>query len=86
MIIFNVEFSFTVMEGGEKLLKNVSTATHKVVDAYVHALCSKYPKYRYVVGIDANTIYRFLWTVPEWISDFIMTLPQPYPAGELLNK
>ncbi|WAQ94286.1 H17B6-like protein [Mya arenaria] len=43
-----------------------------VVDAYEHAITAKYPKYRYVVGWDANYIFRPLWMVPEWLSDFLL--------------
>ncbi|XP_052818550.1 17-beta-hydroxysteroid dehydrogenase type 6-like [Mya arenaria] len=44
-----------------------------VVDAYEHAVTAKYPKYRYVVGWDANYIFRPLWMAPEWFSDFILS-------------
>ncbi|KAK3095115.1 hypothetical protein FSP39_010460 [Pinctada imbricata] len=64
-----------------KALDGSSKDTYKVVDAYVHALCAKYPKYRYVVGTDANTIFRFLWTVPEWLSDFLLCSKLPVPRG-----
>ncbi|XP_050388748.1 retinol dehydrogenase 7 [Patella vulgata] len=52
-----------------------------VIDAYEHAITARYPKYRYIVGNDANYIHRFLWTVPEWLSDFILCYNAPRPAG-----
>ncbi|XP_052807866.1 17-beta-hydroxysteroid dehydrogenase type 6-like [Mya arenaria] len=44
-----------------------------VVGAYEHAVTAKHPKYRYVVGWDANYFFRPLWMLPEWLSDFILS-------------
>ncbi|XP_050412513.2 retinol dehydrogenase 7 isoform X2 [Patella vulgata] len=52
-----------------------------VIDAYEHAITARYPKYRYLCGNDAKYFYRFLWTVPEWMSDFILCYSSPRPAG-----
>ena len=86
MVSFSVLVFFAEIQRTENEFRNSSTATYKVVDAYIHALCSKYPKYRYVVGTKANIMARFLWTVPESISDFILTFNLPCPAGEMLGK
>ncbi|VDI15640.1 Hypothetical predicted protein [Mytilus galloprovincialis] len=59
-----------------------SPHTHLVVNAYVHALTSKYPKYRYLVGNDAKYIYRILWNLPEWISDYLLTRTAILPQAE----
>jgi len=59
-----------------------------VVDAYEHALLGRYPRARYVVGMDALFIV-FLQALPEWMSDgflakFVgrkMPLPQSVKKG-----
>ncbi|KAK6175330.1 hypothetical protein SNE40_013818 [Patella caerulea] len=52
-----------------------------VIDAYEHAITARYPKCRYIVGNNANYVQRFLWTVPEWLSDFILCYNAPRPTG-----
>ena len=42
-----------------------------VVDAYIHALTSKYPKARYVVGMD-TTIWLGIQMLPEWLADWVI--------------
>ncbi|XP_076087440.1 17-beta-hydroxysteroid dehydrogenase type 6-like [Mytilus galloprovincialis] len=59
-----------------------SPHTHLVVDAYVHALTSKYPNYRYLVGNDAKYIFRILWNLPEWLSDYFLTRTALLPQAE----
>ena len=44
----------------------------KVVGAYTHALTSKFPKYRYVIGMDAYFVTKVLANVPEWVTDYIL--------------
>ncbi|XP_050388744.2 retinol dehydrogenase 7 [Patella vulgata] len=63
------------------LQNQASDKFYKVIDAYVHAITARYPKFRYIIGNDANYLARFLWTVPEWISDFIICYNFPQPAG-----
>ena len=29
--------------------------------------------FRYVVGKDANIIFRFMWNLPDWLCDFILS-------------
>ncbi|XP_060085158.1 dehydrogenase/reductase SDR family member 9-like [Ylistrum balloti] len=54
----------------------------QVVDAYVHALTSKYPEGRYLVGKDSKTFFRLLYLAPEWLSAMVMgTLNWPLPKG-----
>ncbi|XP_069106940.1 17-beta-hydroxysteroid dehydrogenase type 6-like [Argopecten irradians] len=60
---------------------NMSSKLDEVVDAYTHALTARYPKARYVVGFDANTLYRFLWSVPEWMCSFLLSKSWPTPQG-----
>lgn len=55
----------------EVAVKVASKDTYKVVNAYHHALTARYPKTRYLVGIDANIIYPILWTIPDWITDIL---------------
>lgn len=71
-----------VNEGSRELEGRLGNpATFMVPDAYVHALTSSFPKYRYLVGSDANTFFRFLWSVPEWMSDFILCFKSARPPG-----
>lgn len=44
----------------------------KVVNAYSHALTAKYPKYRYVLGMDAYFVMKILGNLPEWLLDYFM--------------
>ncbi|KAJ8319771.1 hypothetical protein KUTeg_001358 [Tegillarca granosa] len=67
---YGTEYSEKV--GGKLERYKYSKDLYKVVDAYVHALTAKYPKIRYMVGTDANTIFRFLYMCPDWISDYII--------------
>ncbi|XP_067649352.1 dehydrogenase/reductase SDR family member 9-like isoform X2 [Haliotis asinina] len=54
----------------------------KVVDAYTHAITAVYPKTRYVVGVDANILFRLLWHVPDIITDLLLGLTYPRPQGQ----
>lgn len=58
-----------------------SNAVHKVVDAYTHALTAKYPKYRYKVGWDANTLFWLIRWSPEWLGDAVLGGRIPLPQG-----
>lgn len=51
----------------------VSKDTFKVVNAYVHAITARYPKTRYVVGVDGNILLSINWLFPEWIVDFLLS-------------
>lgn len=43
-----------------------------VVDAYEHALLGRYPRTRYLVGINAKYIFAPLQAMPEWFSDSVL--------------
>ncbi|XP_033727381.1 17-beta-hydroxysteroid dehydrogenase type 6-like [Pecten maximus] len=64
---------------------NMSSNLDQVINAYTHALTARFPKARYVVGWDANTLYRFLWTVPEWLCSFLLSRSWPTPRGVHLH-
>lgn len=63
------------------LSKFLSPQVHKVVDAYEHAITARFPKARYVVGWDAQILFRILWNLPEWVADFLVTRPMTTPEG-----
>ena len=44
----------------------------EVADAYVHALLARFPRARYLVGKDANTLWRGIEKLPEWLSDLML--------------
>ncbi|XP_050412347.1 retinol dehydrogenase 7 [Patella vulgata] len=64
-----------------KLPETSSNKLFKVIDAYEHAITARYPKPRYIVGKDAKYFVRLLWTIPEWVSDFVICLNSPRPQG-----
>ncbi|XP_062582328.1 dehydrogenase/reductase SDR family member 9-like [Saccostrea cucullata] len=67
-------------EKAQKFLKLVTNDNPGlVVDAYLNAVCSRYPAHRYVVGFSAQVVFRILWTLPESISDFILCSGRPVP-------
>ncbi|XP_005097775.1 retinol dehydrogenase 7 isoform X2 [Aplysia californica] len=53
---------------------------YEVVDTYIHAICARYPKTRYVVGLNGTFFFRPLWTMPTWLSDFLMGMGYPLPG------
>ncbi|BFZ13679.1 hypothetical protein BsWGS_16718 [Bradybaena similaris] len=53
----------------------------EVVDAYIHAITARFPKIRYVVGLNGNLVFRTLWTLPTWFTDFLISLVMPKPQG-----
>lgn len=72
----------------EQIIKNMmgehilSSRLYHVVDAYEHALTSKFPQARYVVGKDSNTYIWFLYLAPEWLTAKIIgTLNWPLPEA-----
>ncbi|XP_059166193.1 17-beta-hydroxysteroid dehydrogenase type 6-like [Physella acuta] len=69
-------YGATYVEDCCKIIKGVvansSPDTYKVVDAYIHAITSKYPRCRYLVGFDAKFIFVPLYLLPEKIMDWIM--------------
>lgn len=74
-----------VMEDAKKGIGAImSSDMYKVVDAYTHALTAVYPRARYVIGFDANVLFRLIWTLPEWISDRLVAamFKFPTPAGQ----
>ncbi|KAK6166794.1 hypothetical protein SNE40_023414 [Patella caerulea] len=64
-----------------KLPETSSNNLFQVIDAYEHAITARYPKHRYIVGNDAKYFFRLLWTIPEWMSDFVICLSSPRPQG-----
>lgn len=70
----------TILRNG--LTKFSSPKVELVVDAYVHALTAKYPKYRYLAGNDAKYSLRLLWNLPEWLSDYLLSKSRPIPVAE----
>ncbi|KAK3095713.1 hypothetical protein FSP39_017942 [Pinctada imbricata] len=79
---YGVQYKNDLIRKGSSNWKRCSKRTDVVIDAYVHALSARFPRYRYVIGWDANFLFRFLWTTPEWIVDPILAMQAPVPSGE----
>lgn len=47
---------------------------HKVVDTLVHALTSRYPQTRYVVGWDAKLLWIWVSRLPAGVGDALLNL------------
>ncbi|XP_052065000.1 17-beta-hydroxysteroid dehydrogenase type 6-like [Mytilus californianus] len=58
-----------------------SPRVHLVYEAYIHALTAKHPHHRYLVGNDAKLLFRILWNLPEWMSDYVLGQGRPIPAA-----
>ncbi|XP_071120324.1 17-beta-hydroxysteroid dehydrogenase type 6-like [Mytilus edulis] len=59
-----------------------SPRVNLVYEAYIHALTAKHPQQRYLVGYDAKLLFRILWNLPEWMSDYVLCQGRPIPAAE----
>ncbi|CAG5135600.1 unnamed protein product [Candidula unifasciata] len=51
-----------------------SSSLRPVIDAYTHAIVSRYPHTRYVVGTDARFVFIPLSYLPDWMSDLVLRL------------
>ena len=72
----------------EYVVKSVSPNISPVISAYEHAILSCCPRPRYVVGRDAQLVYRPLTWLPEWLADWILDsvgYRGPLPAALLTN-
>ncbi|XP_059139689.1 retinol dehydrogenase 7-like isoform X2 [Physella acuta] len=54
------------------MIKLSSPNTHKVIDAYVHGLTSRFPRTRYVVGVDSRFILIPLSYLPTCFTDWLL--------------
>ena len=73
---------FTGVEKHKEFLqKSVSHKIEHVVDAYEHALLYRYPRARYLVGWDANTVARMIMILPEWVGDWMFSTQLIPPLG-----
>lgn len=76
-------FYFVALKGMQEYKKLQNP--ERVAEAIIHALLAKHPKLHYIVGFDANTFYRMMTWLPDWIGDHILGWPEPYgePFEEL---
>lgn len=74
VFVSDVEYIHAEPEG-------ISHQISDVVDAYEHALCGRFPRGRYVVGVRAKYVMLPLQALPEWLSDWVFSLnKRPTPA------
>ncbi|XP_041367539.1 short-chain dehydrogenase/reductase family 9C member 7-like [Gigantopelta aegis] len=59
----------------------VNPNTYLVVDDYVHAITSRFPRARYMPGNYTKYLLWVVWSLPEWIVDWMLSLMLPKPAG-----
>ena len=52
-------------KGGEEDIMGVSEDPKLVVDDLTHAVCNKNPRFRYLSGSAAKTLFYLLWIIPE---------------------
>ena len=55
--------------------------TYLVIEDYVHAMTSRFPRARYMPGNYTKYLLWIFWNLPEWISDWTLSLMAPKPAG-----
>ncbi|XP_048239200.1 retinol dehydrogenase 16-like [Haliotis rufescens] len=58
-----------------------SSDLSQVTRAYVHAVTARFPRARYIVGRDANIVFRVLWNLPLWMKDRLLTFNYIQPEG-----
>jgi hypothetical protein len=64
--------------------KSCSADITPVVDAYQHAVLGRFPRARYVIGLDARLISTTVGYLPECLSDAMLkaaTFVVPLPAA-----
>ena len=49
----------------------VSDKVEQVHSAFEHALLGRYPRARYVLGLDARLVLLPVQCLPEWLSDWL---------------
>lgn len=57
-----------------------------VVDAYHHAITSRFPKLRYAIGLDANFLYVPSSILPTWLQDILIRLMTMDPVPDSMKK
>ncbi|KAE9546284.1 hypothetical protein FO519_010504, partial [Halicephalobus sp. NKZ332] len=58
----------------------------EVVEAYYHAITSRFPKLRYAVGMDANLVYVPSSFLPTWLQDFVVRMITMEPISDFVKK
>ena len=57
----------------EQIAGITSDRVQDVVNAYIHGLIGRYPRARYLVGMDAKMAI-FINSLPEWLADEIFLI------------
>lgn len=56
-----------------------SSKLENVVNAYEHAVTAVFPRGRYMPGLNGRLVVWPLSLLPEWLSDFLITVTGPRP-------
>ena len=66
----------------EMVDKYCSDELWRVVEAYAHALFSRYPRHRYIIGNGAFFVLNVMARLPEWLQDYLLNKA----VGAILDK
>ena len=63
-----------LLSGVPKLAERTAIPPSAVTQAVRHALTARWPKARYLVGLEAYALTKFIALTPTWLSDFVIRL------------
>ena len=90
-MLFRLYFCLLVLLTARQIhLDLVRKLTNKniqpVIDAIIHAVSSKNPRKRYLVGNDANTIWKLMAMIPTFMADTILNAITKPPTPSAMKK
>ena len=90
-MLFRLYFCLLVLLTARQIhLDLVRKLTNKniqpVIDAIIHAVLSRNPRKRYLVGNDANTIWKLMAMIPTFMADTILNVITKPPTPSAMKK
>ena len=77
---YSEEWLNRFIEGGEKELKEVCEDPVLVVNDLTHAVCSRFPRMRYLSGVYSKYFFYYLWVLPQnWVFRFKQSMVKLKP-------
>ncbi|KAI6218996.1 Retinol dehydrogenase 7 [Aphelenchoides fujianensis] len=85
---YGEEFKASFLKHWHQTMNNIgSTCTYRVTDAYIQFVTSRYPRFRYVVGLDALFFWiPMSWLPAEWSRPLWQIESTAKPAAVLQGK